>query len=184
MGLLVVRTDLAGPKIAALRSPAVAANPPPDLVLSSINGRSSSVRQWLTVFHLLFVAVNPDNDRSAWIVPTASRVLTGYEQADCRVAWLVAGAAADARRFLGRWATEILTFCDPDLTAIRAFGLESLPAIVHVGMDGSVVNAVEGWDPGEWRRLTAELSRIVSWSRPTIPMPTDPGPFAGSPLPK
>lgn len=161
----------------------MATNPPPDLPLSSINGRSRSVRQWLTVFHLLFVAVDPTSDRSAWIVPTAGRVLTGYEQADCRVAWLVAGTPAEARKFLGRWAREILTFADPELSAIRAFGLGSLPAIVHVGMDGSVVNAVEGWDPLEWRRLTAELSRIVRWSRPSIPLPTDPGPFAGAPLP-
>jgi hypothetical protein len=51
-------------------------------------------------------------------------------------------------------------------------------------MDGSVVNAVEGWDPTEWRRLTAELSQIVSWSRPVIPAPSDPGPFAGAPLPR
>jgi hypothetical protein len=162
----------------------VATDPPPDLVLSSINGRARTVRQWLVTFHLLFVAVDPDNDRSSWIVPTAARVLTGYEQADCRVAWLVAGTAADARRFLGRWATEILTFADPDLAVVRAFGLESLPAIVHVGMDGSVVNAVEGWDPAEWRRLTTELSRIVGWSRPVIPLPSDPGPFAGAPLPQ
>ncbi len=152
-------------------------------MLSSINGRARSVDQWLTTFHLLFVAVDPGNDRSSWIVPTAGRVLTNYEQADCRVAWLVAGTPTDARRFLGRWSSEILTFADPDLTAIRGFGLESLPAIVHMGMDGTVVNAVEGWDPVDWRRLTADLSRIVSWSRPTIPMPTDPGSFTGAPLP-
>ena len=152
-------------------------------MLSSINGRARTLAQWLTVFHLVFVAVDPEKDRSAWIVPTAARVLTGYEQADCRVAWLVAGDAADARRFLGRWATEILTFVDPDLAAVKAFGLGSLPAIVHVGMDVTVVNAVEGWDPIEWRRLTSDLSRIVSWSRPTIPVAADPGPFEGAPLP-
>ncbi|MGI9022088.1 MAG: TlpA family protein disulfide reductase [Acidimicrobiales bacterium] len=160
----------------------MATNPPADLMLASINGPARSVRQWLTTFHLLFVAVDPGNDRSTWIVPTAGRVLTGYEQADCRVAWLVTATPAEARRFLGRWASEILTFTDPDFAAVRAFGLGSLPAIVHVGMDGTVVNAVEGWDPIEWRRLTAELSRIVSWSRPSIPMPTDPGPFSGAPL--
>jgi hypothetical protein len=162
----------------------VATNPAPDLVLTPINGRGRTVSQWLVTFHLLFVAVDPDSDRSSWIVPTAARVLTGYEQADCRVAWLVAGTAADARRFLGRWASEILTFADPDLTSVRAFGLASLPAIVHLAMDGSVVNAVEGWDPAEWRRLTTELSRIVGWSRPVIPLPSDPGPFAGAPLPQ
>jgi hypothetical protein len=51
-------------------------------------------------------------------------------------------------------------------------------------MDGKVHNAVEGWDPLAWRALATELSRIVSWSRPVLPSPADPGPFAGAPLPR
>lgn len=151
-------------------------------MLTPLSGKPRTVEQLLTVFHLLFVAVNPSNDRSRWILPTAANILTDYEQADCRVAWLVTGDADEARRFLGHWADDILTFTDPDKAACRAFGLGSLPAIVHLGMDGAIVNAVEGWDPGAWRRLTIELSRIVSWSRPVIPRAGDPGPFAGAPV--
>ena len=162
----------------------MATNPPPDLVLTPITGRPRTVRERLTTFHLLFVAVDPGNVRSQWIVPTAARVLSEYEQADCGVAWLVAGDAADARRLLGRWASEIMTFVDPELTAIKGFGLETLPAIVHLGMDGTIVNSVEGWDPPAWRALTTELSRYMSWSRPHIPAPGDPGPFTGAPLPR
>lgn len=162
----------------------MAANPPLDLVLAPLDGRPRTVRELLTTFHLLFVAVDPSNLRSRWIVPTAARVLTEYEQADCRVAWLVAGDGADARKFLGRWASDIMTFTDPALTAIKGFGLESLPAIVHLGQDGVIVNVVEGWDPPEWQALTAELSRIMRWSRPHIPVDGDPGAFAGAPLPR
>jgi hypothetical protein len=162
----------------------VAVNPPPDLVLTPLDGRTRTVRELLTTFHLLFVAVDPSNVRSRWIVPTAARVLTEYEQADCRVAWLVAGDAVDARKFLGRWATDIMTYVDPGLTAMKGFGLASLPAIVHLGQDGTIVNAVEGWDPPEWHALTAELSRLMRWSRPHIPVEGDPGPFAGAPLPR
>ena len=163
----------------------MATNPPPDLVLTPVNGRSRTVREWLTTFHLLFVAVDPASLQSRWIVPTAARVLSEYEQADCRVAWLVAGGdASDARRLLGRWASEIMTFTDPELAAVKAFGLQTLPAIVHLGMDLNVVNAVEGWDPYAWRELTSELSRQMSWSRPHLPAPGDPGPFAGAPLPR
>ena len=163
----------------------MATNPPPDLVLTPVTGRSRTVREWLTTFHLLFVAVAPASVRSRWIVPTAARVLSEYEQADCRVAWLVAGGdASDARRLLGRWASEIMTFTDPELSAVKAFGLQTLPAIVHLGMDLNVVNAVEGWDPEGWRNLTNLLSRQMSWSRPHIPAPGDPGPFDGAPLPK
>ncbi len=164
--------------------PAVATNPAPDLALVPITGHSRTVREWLTTFHLLLVAVDPAHVRSRWIVPTAARVLFEYEQADCRVAWLVAGDAADARKLLGRWATEIMTFVDPELTAIKGFGIQTLPAIVHVGMELNIVNAVEGWDPPAWRALATELSRHMSWSRPHIPAPGDPGPFAGAPLPR
>jgi hypothetical protein len=161
----------------------VAANPAPDLVLNSLTGKSRTVREWVTTFHLLFVAVDPNNPRSRWIVPTAARVLTEYEDADCRVAWLVAGEAKEARKFLGRWATDILTFVDPELTAVKGFGLETLPAIVHLRQDLTVVNAIEGWEPMAWRALTVELSRQMRWSRPLLPGPEDPGPFAGAPLP-
>ncbi|MDQ3897506.1 MAG: hypothetical protein M3326_09755 [Actinomycetota bacterium] len=163
----------------------MATNPPPDLVLTTTTGRARTVREWLTTFHLLFVAVDPASVRSRWLVPTAARVLLEYEQADCRVAWLVAGGdASDARRLLGRWASEIMTFVDPELHAVQAFGLQTLPAIVHLGMDLNVVNAVEGWEPESWRALTHELSRRMSWSWPLIPAPGDPGPFAGAPLPR
>jgi len=162
----------------------VATNPAPDLTLTPLSGHARTVREWLTTFHLLFIAVDPANLRSRWIVPTAARVLLEYEQADCRVAWLVAGDAGDARKLLGRWAKEVMTFLDPDLTAIKGFGLATLPAIVHVGQDLTVVNAVEGWDPMAWRALTHSLSRTMSWSRPLLPAPGDPGPFDGAPLPR
>jgi hypothetical protein len=55
---------------------------------------------------------------------------------------------------------------------------------VHLAMDLNVVNAVEGWDPPAWKALTTELSRRMSWSRPHIPVAGDPGPFAGTPLPR
>lgn len=170
------------PQNGGLAFAAVATNPPLDLVLTPSGGAGRPVRGWLTTFHLFFVAVDPASEACARLVPTAARILTQYEEADCRIAWLVAGNAEDARRFLGRWATEILTFVDPDYTAIRGFGLTSLPAAVHLGMDGTVVNAAEGWDPPAWKVLTTRLSAIMGWSRPLIPGPRDPAPFAGDPL--
>ena len=51
----------------------MATNPPPDLVLTPVNGAGRPVNGWLTVFHLLFVAVDPSNERSAWLVPKIGR---------------------------------------------------------------------------------------------------------------
>src|SRR5947209_8067170 len=121
-----------------LPSAAVATNPPPDLFLAPIGGEPHTVQEWQTMFHMLIVAVDPFSVPSAWIVDTAARIMADYEQSDCRVAWLVGGDELDATEFLGRWREGIMTFTDPDLTAINALGLEKLPAIVHLAMDGTV----------------------------------------------
>ena len=136
--------------------------------------------QLLTTFHLLFVCLDPFTDQSAWILPTAAGILRVFQEADCRVAWLVTGTPAESRMFLGPWADECLTFADPNRVAVKAFGLERLPAIVHVGMDGKLVSSAEGWHPMEWRAVTDEVARITSWGAPKFPGPRDPGAFEGS----
>ena len=159
----------------------MASDPPIDLSLTPLNGPPRTLDQWLTTFHLVFVAIDPFTHESAWLLPTANRVLLGFQEADCRIAWLVTGTPEECRLFLGPWANEILTFSDPDRSAVKAFGLERLPALVHVGTDGSVIGAAEGWQPAEWRTVLTRLAKIMAWTAPNIPLPGDPGPFEGSP---
>jgi hypothetical protein len=159
----------------------VATNPPLDLRLTPVNSEGRTVEEWLTMFHLVIMVLDPYTNESSWILPTVSRIEKVFEQADCRLALLVAADERDCRRFLGPMFDRMLTFPDPDRTAIKAFGLERLPAIVHLTHDGTIVNSAEGWKPREWRTVTDHLARIMSWSAPTIPMPSDPGPFEGSP---
>ena len=159
----------------------MATAPPLDLTLAPLNGPPRSVQAWLTTFHLVFVALDPFTYESAWLLPTSARVLTAFQEADCRIAWVVAGTPEECQQFLGPLSTAILTFADPDRTAIKAFGLERLPALVHVGLDGSVIGAAEGWDPEEWRKVTSALAKMMAWSEPAIPTANDPGPYPGSP---
>jgi hypothetical protein len=133
------------------------------------------------MFHLVMVVVDPFTNESAWILRTGNRILSCYEQADCRVAWLVTGTPEECRLFLGPYADEIMTFSDADRSAVKAFGLTSLPALVHVGAEGQIVGVAEGWDPPAWRAVTHNLSRIMSWSRPVVPTADDPAPYSGSP---
>jgi hypothetical protein len=159
----------------------VASAPPADLTLTPLNGQARPVEEWLTMFHMCLLVIDPYTNESAWILPVATRIVGTFEQADCRVAFLVAADERDARRFLGPWAREVLTFVDPDRTAIKAMGLERLPAVVHLGIDGTIVNSAEGWHPSSWRRVTDHLGKVMGWSAPIMGIQSDPGPFEGSP---
>ncbi len=158
----------------------MATDPSGDLMLTPVGGKGRTVSQWLTTFHLLVIALDPFTNESAWILPTTSRITKTFEQSDCRVALLVAADDRDCRRFLGPRTDEVLTFADPDRTAIKGFGFEHLPAIVHLAMDGTIVNSAEGWQPLQWRTVTDNLARAMRWSSPVIPDTKDPGPFEGS----
>jgi len=74
----------------------------------------------------------------------------------------------------------VLTFADPDRKAVKALGLNELPAFVHVRGDLHVAGAAEGWDPQEWREVANGLAKNNSWSAPLIPELGDPSPYAGS----
>ena len=158
----------------------MASNPPPDLVLAPLRGQARTLREWLTTFHLSFVALDPFTDEGAWILPTAVRILSTFQEADVRVALLLPATPDECRTFLGPWADELLVFSDNDRTAIKGFGIERLPAFLHIAMDGTVANAAEGWNPIEWRRVADHLARVTAWSAPVIPAGKDPAPFAGT----
>jgi hypothetical protein len=159
----------------------VATDPPGDLTLTPVAGEGRTVQQWLTTFHLLLIALDPYTNESAWILPTAARIIQTFEQSDARVALLVAADDRDCRRFLGPILDEVLTFADPAKDAVKGFGFERLPALVHLAMDGTIVNSAEGWHPLQWRQVTDRLAKVLSWSSPVMPVPADPGPFEGSP---
>jgi hypothetical protein len=152
-----------------------------DLELAPLGGTARALRAWLTTFHLVAAVLDPFTAESAWLLPTVSRIFRVYDQADCRVGLIVTCTAEEATQFLGPYAQEFLTFADPDRAAVKAFGLERLPALVHVRQDLSIAATAQGWAPDEWRALTDNLSRAMSWSRPMIPAPTDPVPYAGTP---
>jgi len=92
----------------------------------------------------------------------------------------VTGTEANARQFCGPWAEELITFTDPDRTAVTAMGIELLPALVHVDQSHSVHDKAEGWDPEAWDRVATGIASVMSWSKPLIPSAGDPRPFAGS----
>ena len=160
----------------------MASNPPADLVLAPLTGKGYPLSAWLVQYQLLLAVIDPFTDEGAWILPTAVRVLETFNQADCRVGIVLAGADTDeTKQFLGPYVERLLAFPDPTRAIVRAFAFERLPALVHVGGDATVVNAAEGWHPGTWQAVTDELARIMAWSGPVLPSVKDPSPFAGTP---
>jgi hypothetical protein len=159
----------------------MATDPPPDLVLTPLRGEPRTVDEWVTLFVLGIVVLDPFTYESAWILEEAGRILETYSPADVRVGFLVTGTADEAREFIGPWADRLLAFADPDRTAVKALGLTSLPAFVVVDMAGKVGAVAEGWNPAEWRAVAKHLSLLLSWTHPSIPGDKAPGPYEGSP---
>ncbi len=150
------------------------------MILDSVQGQGYPVRDWLTSYPLVMVALDPYTHESAWILETAGALLRHYMPADVRCAWLVAADDDGCKQFLGPWADEFLTFADPEREAIAALELERLPAFVAIRPD-LATQTTNGWDPTAWRALAADLSTMLHWSRPLIPRPGDPVPYEGTP---
>lgn len=159
----------------------MAKDPPADLVLTSLGGESRPLSEWLTTFHLATVALDPYTNESAWILTTAVRVLEGLRGSDARVNLLVTAPEDDVRTFLGRLVKEFLVFVDDDRAAVKALGVESLPAFVFIRVDGTVPAAAEGWNPAQWRSVAETIAATTAWEAPDIPLVGDPGPFHGTP---
>lgn len=154
---------------------------PEDTKLTAVGGETRTIAEWTTTFQLLTVIIDPYTHESAWLLPTAGRVLANFRGADCRVAWTVTADERDAKRFLGPWADEFLTFADADRELVKALELEQLPALAYIRQDLAVVGTAQGWQPEEWEHLGALVGKVNSWSHPKLPANGDPGPFAGSP---
>jgi len=153
-----------------------------DTVTTPLSGAPRPLREWLTTFHLVAVALDPYTRESAWILPTAVRILEQFAGASVRTTLVVASGPDDARTFLGPHAEEFLVFADPSLALVRTLGLGALPALAYLQADGTVPDRAEGWNPADWRRVAAHVARVVSWKVPTIPAPGDPGSFRGAPV--
>ena len=171
----------ASPKLVALRSPSVTTDVPADLELTPLSGRSRTIAEWTTNFHLAVVVIDPFTLESSWILDTAERILVRYAEADVRIAFLVTATIDEAKQFLGPLAERFLVFADPGRSAVRAFALESLPAFVHINQHHQVEASAEGWEQEQWRTVATNLSDRMDWTVPIIPENRDPSPFVGSP---
>lgn len=152
-----------------------------DTKLTALGGDTRTLGEWTTTFQLLTVVLDPYTAQSAWLLETAGRVLTHFRGADVRTAWTVTADERDARRFLGPWADEILTFADPDRALVEALELEHLPALAYLRQDLAVMGVTEGWDPHAWEQVGRLVGKVTSWSFPKLPQAGDPGAFDGSP---
>jgi hypothetical protein len=159
----------------------VATAPPPDIVLTPLHGEPRALEEWLTTFHLASIVLDPYTNESAWILPTAVRIMNDMRGCDARVNFVTTCTASEARLFLGPLADDFLVFVDPDRALVKALGLKTLPAFVFLRFDNTVQASAEGWDPAEWRAVADTIATVTAWIRPALPIAGDPGPFHGTP---
>ena len=158
----------------------MATAPDPSVALVAASGESRPLSDWLTTFPLVLAVIDPFTHESAWLLTTVRRIFSNFQGADCRVAWLVTASAAGAEQFLGPLADEFLTYVDPERKLVASLGLTTLPALVVLRQDASLLGTAQGWDPETWRALTSELAQLTSWSKPAIPAKGDPVAYPGT----
>lgn len=151
-----------------------------DITIKPVGHEERTAGEWLTNFHIAAVVIDPYTHESAWILPTAARILRHFKDADCRTVFIVVGTEDEAKQFLGPMTDDFLTLCDPDRHLVKGAELETLPAFMHITPTGLVANKTEGWEPLAWREVAAALAKAMSWSYPTIPQPGDPVAYPGS----
>jgi hypothetical protein len=160
---------------------AVAIDVDGDVQLTPVRGQAASLEQWTTMFHLAVVVLDPFTYESSWIIDTARRIMSVYSEADCRVGFIVTGTLDEARQFMGPLVNEYLVLADPEREAVKAMGLDHLPAFVHLNQNHAIETKAEGWNPEEWRAVAERLTVLMDWRRPQIPAASDPVPFEGTP---
>ena len=164
----------------AIPSSLVVQAPSTDVALTDLAGETHTLADRLTTFPMAVVVLDPYTHESSWILDTARRLFAEYSQADVRVCFAVTADAAGTRSFLGPVADEYLAFADPQRALVEALDLDTLPALVAIRQDGQLIGSAEGWDPDRWREVTAALSELLAWHRPTLPGPDDPSPYSGT----
>lgn len=155
----------------------MATNPDPALELTTLSGKTRTLYDWNTIFHLCLVFLPARADVSSWIT-IGQKIFRTFGDADCHCAFVIAGDAETARRVLGRVANQHLVFCDPESAFIKSLGLTRLPAFVHIRQNATLEAAAEGWDPQAWQQVADGLGRAMAWSVPDIPDSPAPAAFA------
>ena len=156
-------------------------NPDLNVTLAPIGGDARPLHEWLTMFHMASVVLDPYTNESSWILDTAARIMRQFMGAAVRVNFLIACGPEDARTFLGPLANEFLVFCDPERTVIKSLGLSELPAFLLLQANGAVPAAAQGWNATDWKQVAEKIATLTSWSKPSLPAPGDPGAFRGTP---
>ena len=160
----------------------MATDPSGDIELGTLHDQSQTLAQWLTLFNLLGVVIDPYTDHSGWVIPTAARIFDHYVEADVRCGFIVLSDAPGARDYLGPYADRYLVLTDNDRALVKSIGLERIPALVHLRQDATIVSLAEGWDPDTWNDVLRSLEDVLAWrSQPQLPLPGDPGPYEGTP---
>lgn len=158
-----------------------AAEVPASLHLTSVDGQTRSVDQWLITFQVLGVVLDPFTYESSWILDSAGRMLETFRGASVRTAFVVTGTVDEARQFCGPWVERLLVYADPEREFVKAAELEALPALFHLRQNRQFGGIAQGWQPEEWRTIVTQVARERRWTHPVVPAPGDPAAYPGSP---
>ncbi len=152
---------------------------PPEYKFGNLAGTEYKLRDWLTSYPLLLVAIDPYTAQSSWILDTAVRIFRHFQPADIRVGWICTGDVEATKAFLGPLAEEFLTISDPKAELCKELGIGVLPSLVHIRVDGFTQHA-DSWDPQVWTKVTDWVATIAAWSKINLGVGPDPVAYEGT----
>ncbi|MEZ5266113.1 MAG: hypothetical protein R2755_30975 [Acidimicrobiales bacterium] len=158
-----------------------AAEVPANLQLTSVDGQTRTMDEWLITFQMLGVVLDPFTYESSWILETAGRILESFRGASVRTCFVVTGTIDEAKQFCGPWVDRVLVYADPDRAFVKAAELEALPALVHLRQNRHFGGVAQGWEPAEWKAVVDQVARERHWTKVVLPAAGDPGAYPGSP---
>ncbi len=162
-------------------TPVAAAEVPASLSLTSVDGQTRTMDEWLITFQMLGVVLDPFTYESSWILESAGRILEGFQGASVRTCFVVTGTIDEAKQFCGPWVDRVLVYADPARELVKAAELEALPALLHIRQNRQLGGIAQGWEPAEWKAVVGQVARERRWTQPLIPAAGDPSPYPGSP---
>jgi len=141
--------------------------PNPTLSLSTIDGTTRTLDDWMTMFRQCWVVL-PSKAEAKEIIPVAEQIFKTFGDSDARCAYLVPGNEEMAKRLMDMTSIETQCFIDPEYKICDAYGINQAPSLLYLRQDTSTGSLTQGFEINSWIQATNEIAKSLRWTAPQL----------------